>query len=157
MIELIETAKINAWANEQFRTHLKEKFDELKDKETPYGSFGELVYHIPISIYFWFKRMGIFDFEMKQYAQLESIQELLDNWEMIDQKYVEYLNSVKDDSISLSYTTSKGKEFSIPLKNLVIQLNNHSYHHRGHIGYFARLNGIFLPSTDALVYYRTFG
>ncbi|MFV2015127.1 MAG: DinB family protein [Candidatus Heimdallarchaeota archaeon] len=160
MIEtLIEKVKINQWANSLFREHLKDKFDELKTLETPYGNFGELVYHISGAVYFWFKRFGKFDFEIKRMNEITSTHELFSQWEVIDQKFVEFISSV-DDSESrqkLSYITSKGKKFEIELDKIVLQLNNHSYYHRGQIAYFSRLNGIFLPQTDALVFFRTNG
>ena len=65
MLALVDYAKQNQWANSIFRESLKDDFDKFKDLETPYGTFAELVYHIPQSVYFWFKRTGKFHFEIK--------------------------------------------------------------------------------------------
>lgn len=156
MVEsLIEIAKINQWANSLFRENLKENFEHLKTLETPYGSFGEIVYHLFGSVYFWLRRTGKFDFDIKRYQDISNTDELFSLWELVDKSFVEFLEKVEDKNSILKYVTSKGDKNEIVLNDLVTQLNNHSYYHRGQIAYFSRLNGSKLPQTDALVYYRT--
>lgn len=154
---LVKKAEIIQWANTTFREHLKDKFEDLKDLDTPYGTFGELVFHVSGAIYFWFSRFGIFDFTIKKMDDLTSTEEFFTQWEFIDEKFCEYLKSIDESESSkkLSFTTSKGSLFEIALENIVLQLYSHSYYHRGHIAYFCRLNNIKLPQTDALVYLRT--
>ena len=154
MLTLVDYAKQNHWANSVFRQALKDDFDKFKDEKTPYGTFAELVYHIPSSVYFWFKRTGKFHFEIKKLQEMTDVNNLFSMWENIDQEWINCLIN-EDPNTILRYTTSKGKEYEITLDKLVNQLNNHQYYHRGHIAYFSRLNGKILPQTDALVYYRT--
>lgn len=136
---------------------MKKNFNELKSLETPYGKFGELVFHVSGAIYFWFKRFRIFDFDIKKMDELTTTEEFFSQWAFIDQMFLEYLSSLNDSESSkiLNFTTSKGTKFEIALDDIVLQLNNHSYYHRGHIAFFCRLNNIILPQTDALVYFRT--
>lgn len=152
----LRLAKITQWANSQFREALKEYFDTWRSLDTPYGTFGELCYHIFSAVYFWFKRTGHFDFNIKPIHELNQ-EDFFSLWEFVDSKYVELISSFEASAsdIKLGYTTSKGKKFEIPAKDLVLQLYSHGYNHRAHIAYFTRLQGKKMPQTDALVYYRT--
>jgi len=152
----LRLVKITQWANALFREALKDNFDTWRSLETPYGTFGELCYHVFGAVYFWFRRTGHFDFNIKPVHELNR-EEFFSVWKMVDAEFVDLIArfDASDPDINVSYTTSKGKRFEIPAKDLVIQLYSHGYNHRAHIAYFTRLQGEKMPQTDALVYYRT--
>lgn len=154
MLSLVEYAKQNQWANNQFMDALTEDFNTFENMKTPYGTFSELVYHIPGSTYFWFRRTGKFTFIIKRLEEMEGVDDLFAMWKKVDQEWINYLQNEDPNSV-LTYTTSKGKKYEVSLVKMVNQLNNHQYYHRGHIAYFCRLNGKILPPTDALIYYRS--
>ena len=157
--EQLELARINAWANKKIRESLQTSFDELKDVETPYGTFQELVYHIPTAIYFWLKRIGCAQYDLLPKEQVKSVEELFNQWEITDQALITFVEQMeaenKPANHKFKYKTSKGLEFEITLELILLQLNNHGSYHRGQLAYIVRSNNKpGLPATDALVYYR---
>ena len=80
-------------------------------------------------------------------------------WELTDQKFVEIIEKMEKENLTpdhiFKYKNKNGEMSEITLKNIVLQLNNHSYYHRGQIGFAVRLqNKTPLPQTDAIVYFR---
>ncbi len=155
----VEILAINAWANKKFRESLKESYNDLKLVATPYGNFQELVYHLFGAIYFWMKRTGYADFEIKPLKDIQSTEEMFQTWELVDQKFLQVIQKMKSSNFgsdhTFKYKTAKGDELEITIEHMVLQLNNHSYYHRGQIAYIVRTqNKKPMPQTDAAVYFR---
>ena len=155
----LELVKINAWANKKFRESLKEYYSELQSFNTPYGTFHQLVYHLFGAIYVWSKRIGYADFEIKPLDDLKTMDDMFKAWELTDQKFVEIIEKMEKENLTpdhiFKYKNKNGEMSEITLKNIVLQLNNHSYYHRGQIGFAVRLqNKTPLHQTDANVYFR---
>lgn len=155
----LELLTINAWANKKFRESLKESYNDLKDVATPYGNFQELIFHLFGAVYFWMKRIGYADFEIKTLKDSPSTDELFQTWELVDQKFIEAVKKMQASNFGpehiFKYKTSKGLEFQTTIDHMILQLNNHCYYHRGQIAYIVReQHKTPMPQTDAIVYFR---
>lgn len=157
----LELSKINTWANKRIRDSLKESFtfDELQSITTPYGTLAELIFHVFGAVSLWLKRLGISVEGFKRINQIASIDELFSLWEAVDNKYNEFIEQLNQNNTSpnylFKYKNAKGEDLEIPVNEMVFQLHNHSYYHRGQIAYVVRANNKNpLPGTDSIIYYR---
>jgi len=123
---LIDTFQFNDLMNRK----LLEKIKLLPDKKECVRYFSHLIN----SQMKWMARIVQYpnDPKMDWWDPLYSFDELEGEWNQSLQVWIEYLNSKTED----------GGHWSAPQKDIVLQLNYHSIHHRAQIQLFIRQQGI---------------
>ncbi len=78
------------------------------------------------------------------------ISELEGKWDLSLTSWVGYLESIKDEDVldEIRFTGDNGASFGALIKDIGIQLNNHSVHHRAQICYLMRKQNIEPPFVE---------
>jgi len=135
---LIDTFQFNDLMNRK----LLEKIKLLPDKKESVRYFSHLIN----SQKKWMARIVQYpnDPKMDWWDPLYSFDELEGEWNQSLQVWIEYLNSKTEEELfnETKFIGYDGGHWSAPLKDIVLQLNYHSIHHRAQIQLFIRQQGI---------------
>ena len=126
---LIDTFQYNDYANKL----VLEKIKQLSEKEDAIRYFSHLIN----SQNKWLKRIEVYphdpnlDWREPAYA----LEELESKWKESLQRWIDLLNSISEEDLYLEkkFIGYDGAHWSVPLKDIALQLNYHSIHHRAQI------------------------
>lgn len=167
----------NLWANHRMFSTLEKLSDQQFTSVMPssFPSIQESVTHILAAEWIWLKRwtgaspratvsdtttasamhsaLSNGGVALDSIATLSGLREFAD---AIEQQRQRYLGTLKEDSLSarLNYTDMGGKEFSMPLVQLLQHVVNHGTYHRGQVTTLLRQLGAETISLDLLFFYR---
>lgn len=134
---LIETFEFNSLMNKK----LLEKIKKLPDKEECIRFFSHLIN----SQKKWMARIVQYpkDPEMDWWDPVYPFNKLEEEWDESLKEWIDYLNSKTEDELfeEAKFIGYDGGEWSAPLKDIALQLNYHSIHHRAQMQLFIRLQG----------------
>jgi len=135
---LIETFEFNSLMNKK----LLEKIKELPDKEESIRFFSHLIN----SQKKWMTRIIQYpkDSEMDWWEPSYSFDELEEKWNESLKEWTKYLNSKTEEELfnEVKFIGYDRGHWSAPLKDIALQLNYHSIHHRAQIQLFIRQQGL---------------
>jgi len=135
---LIETFEFNSLMNRK----LLEKIKELPDKEEPIRFFSHLIN----SQKKWMARIIQYpeNPEMDWWDPVYPLSKLEEEWNKSLMEWLEYLNGKTENELfeEAKFVGYDGEKWSAPLKDIALQLNYHSIHHRAQIQLFIRQQGI---------------
>jgi len=142
---LCNTFKYNDWANRK----LLEVILTLPEKQEAIKLFSHLI----TSQDKWFNRIRaeVNDKELAWFGPVFDEKELQDNWSKSIFNWINFLE--KNSSVEIeNYIEFKkagdGKSIRVKIKNVMLQLNYHSIHHRAQINSLISKQGIKPPQTD---------
>lgn len=77
-------------------------------------------------------------------------------WMTSLQVWLDFLETAQEEDLArvVEYQSTEGPKFSSTLQEIVVQLNNHSVHHRAQIARLVRQQGQVPPQTDYIFYTR---
>jgi uncharacterized damage-inducible protein DinB len=145
---LIDFFKYNDWANRK----LMDAFKQLPDNNEPI----KLISHMIAAQDKWLNRITgatddkAFDWQ----GQAFPLDQLHDHWAESAGKWISLLEQLEETEITNLITfqrPSDGKKFGASIKDIALQLNYHSIHHRAQINRLFREQGHTAPSTDYIV------
>ncbi len=135
---LIETFEFNSLMNRK----LLEKIKELSDKEESIRFFSHLIN----SQKKWMGRIVQYpkDPEMDWWDPVYSFNKLEEEWNKSLKEWIDYLNSKTEEELfnEAKFIGYDGGEWTAPLKDIALQLNYHSIHHRAQMQLFIRQQGL---------------
>lgn len=142
---LLETFRYNDWANKQ----LLQAILLLKEKDESIRLFSHLIN----SQDKWFNRITkeIDDKELRWFGEIYSETELNNQWEKSVNCWIAYLERMEEAALE-NYIEFKradnNRTIRVKIKNVMLQLNYHSVHHRAQINSLVSRQGIKPPQTD---------
>lgn len=135
---LIETFNYNDYANKL----VLEKIKQLSDKRETIRLFSHLIN----SQNKWLKRIEVYpqDPKMDWWEPVYELDKLESKWKESLQQWTEFLNSISEEQL---YSQKKfigfdDAHWSVPLKDIALQLNYHSIHHRAQMQAIIRQQGL---------------
>jgi uncharacterized damage-inducible protein DinB len=162
----------NLWANRRMFSVLDKLSDEQFSSviQSSFPSIQESVAHILGAEWLWLMRWngtspradGPFDLknlmqkhgvEVEMLSTVSGLRSFADSLEQERQKFLRTLN---DDTLHalMRYNGTDGKEFSMPLVQLLQHVVNHGTYHRGQVTTLLRQVGAETVSLDLLFFYR---
>ena len=146
----IHLFKYNDWATRNTANSLKglEKKDER---------LGDLLSHIVSAQKLWLNRALEREILVKPWDKL-SVQECISQSTSVTAEWVNMLENFTDKDLDkrIKYTNTKGEKFINTIRDIVIQVINHSTYHRAQIAQKIRALGEIPAVTDYIVYQRQF-
>jgi uncharacterized damage-inducible protein DinB len=135
---LIDTFNYNDWANKK----LLQKIGQLPDKSEAIRFFSHLIN----SQNKWLKRIQLYprDPKMDWWEPVYPLAELESKWNESLQKWTDLLQSLEENELDeeKKFIGFDGGHWSVPLKDIALQLNYHSIHHRAQIQTIIRQQGL---------------
>jgi uncharacterized damage-inducible protein DinB len=147
---LIDTFRYNDWANRQ-------SLDMINRMSQPDEAI-RLFCHLITSQNKWMARINA-DPNEPQMAWFESpfpYDELEARWERSLGDWVQFLEKAPEEELAreVHYTAGDGNPYTSPVRDVALQLNYHSIHHRAQISQLARAQGLEPPFVDYIGYAR---
>lgn len=135
---ILETFRFNDEMNKQ----MLKKIKELSDKEESIKYFSHLIN----SQIKWLARIKEFpaDPKLDWWLPVYPEQELEERWNKSLQDWLDFLNSKSEDDLNkvTDFIGFDGTHFVCQLKDIALQLNYHSIHHRAQMQLIIRKQGI---------------
>lgn len=135
---LTDTFRYNDFAN----TKLVEKIRLLPDKTEAI----KLVSHLANCQYKWMARItgDPRAVEMSWWEPVYVIDDLIPEWKKSLQPWIDYINAHSDEALSreVTFTGFDGGTWAASPKDIALQLNYHSIHHRAQIQTIIRSQGL---------------
>lgn len=135
---LIDTFMFNDQANKK----ILEKIKILPEKEMSIKFFSHLIN----SQKYWLARINMYPAapQMDWWEPLYDLNDLENEWGKSLESWLEYLEGKTDEQIFevRKFIGYDGSTFSAPLKDIALQLNYHSIHHRAQIQTLIRQQGL---------------
>ena len=142
---LIDFFKYNDWANRQLIDSIK----KLPDQDES----ARLVSHIIASHKKWLNRITR-EFDDKTLAWFDTplpVDQLDEQWRECIVKWIGFLEKAQDSQLAndlIFQRPSDGKRISVKIRDVILQINYHSIHHRAQIYRIIRQQGQTPPATD---------
>jgi uncharacterized damage-inducible protein DinB len=138
---LISTFKFNDWANRQ----VLEKIKEMPDKEEAVRLFSHLI----TSQNKWMARINNDpnQSKMQWFETPYDLAELEAKWTQSINTWMKFLESSREDELNkeVRYTAVNGIDYGSTIKDMALQLNYHSIHHRAQICLLMRKQDVAPP------------
>ena len=135
---LIDTFLFNDRSNKM----VLEKIKQLPDKTEAIRFFSHLVN----SQNKWLKRIQVYpeDPKMNWWEPTYQLEELESKWNESLQQWIDFLNGLSEDELyeEKKFIGYDGAHWSVTLKDIALQLNYHSIHHRAQIQTIIRKQGL---------------
>ena len=145
---LVDTFMYNDYANKLVLSKIK----QLPDKEDAVRFFSHLIN----SQNKWLKRIEVYpqDPLMDWWQPVYQLNELESKWNESLRLWIGYLNSVSEEELfaDKNFIGFDRAHWAVPLKDIALQLNYHSIHHRAQIQTIIRQQGL---EPDFIDYIRT--
>ena len=94
----------------------------------------------------WLKRIELYpnDPKMDWWEPAYSLEELEPKWNESLKRWIDFLNSLSENDLyeERKFIGYDGTHWSVPLKDIALQLNYHSIHHRAQIQTIIRKQGL---------------
>ena len=128
--------------NDRSNKMVLEKIKELTDKTEAIRFFSHLIN----SQNKWLKRIQVYpqDPKMDWWEPTYQLEELESKWNESLQQWIDFLNGLSEDELyeEKKFIGYDGAHWSVPLKDIALQLNYHSIHHRAQIQTIIRKQGL---------------
>lgn len=156
--EFLELAYYQKWANDRFRTNLKNvEFAKLVENTMPYGSIRSMVVHILGAVELWLKRLeGISLPSIRSDEDYKDWQSLEKDWVEMDEKLIDVVKNLDEKGFSnrIKYVSTEGSHLETTMMNMLIQLlTHHQSYHRGQIAMTIRQNNLPPIQESDFIYY----
>ena len=135
---LIDTFLFNDQANKK----LLEKIKLLPEKKEAIRFFSHLIN----SQNKWLKRIIVFpeDPKMDWWEPVYELDKLEEEWDKSVKAWIEFISDHPDEKLDMDrrFVGYDGANWTVPLKDIALQLNYHSIHHRAQIQMLIRQQGL---------------
>lgn len=137
--DLIIQFEYNYWATQKILAAAQKLHQrDLVDEEVhSYGSILGLLTHLFNAEAMWLQRCrdGVSVAGMRYETPCESLQELNAAWQIEEQAFLNYLNSLNEKELDrlVQYKGFSGREFSNTLWHILMQIINHGTSHRAEL------------------------
>lgn len=128
-----------------------------KDRGSSHGGIKGTLLHIFRADALWFSRVAGEPFaKISDIVVPDSLEALELEWMKLLDRWAKWVGQLQPNQfgIEIGYTNSEGVSYRTPLWQIVMQVVNHSTHHRGQVVAMLRQAGAKAPATDLIIYYR---
>jgi uncharacterized damage-inducible protein DinB len=141
---LLDTFRYNDWANRQ----VLEKILELAEPQEAARLFSHLIN----SQDKWMARIeeNPNEAQLSWFEPIYPLAELADQWQRSLSRWLNFLEQLTEAELEreVAYTAADTKRYSSRLREIALQLNYHSIHHRAQMSLLIRKQGIEPPFID---------
>ena len=125
------------------------------DMKSSHGSVRDTLAHILAAEWIWLERWnGVSPKALLNPSAFPTVDALRERWSEVERGYNEFIERVTDDSLDkvITYTNTKGEDWSYPLVQMLQHVMNHSSYHRGQVTTMLRQLGEKGVTVDLLVF-----
>ena len=147
----IHLFKYNDWATRLCIESIKKPKKKIDKAE-------ELLSHIISAQRIWLNRILGKDIQLDPWDK-HSLEECMQLSTEITAEWINYLEGMGDTDVDkrIEYKNTKGDKFSNAIKDMIVQVINHSTYHRAQIAMLVRQAGGEPAKTDYIIYQRSLG
>jgi len=152
----LDFARYSVWANTQLANDLLKLDDDLFTREvkSSFNTIGQTIKHIWFAQEGWLSRLKGSEWDTSKISNFKGDNtDLIKEWLASAVRFEEFASRV-DLNLEIPFH-HKGKHFSIPSKEIILTVCNHSTYHRGQIVTMMRTIGITeITQTDYIEWVR---
>jgi uncharacterized damage-inducible protein DinB len=142
---LIDTFRYNDWANRRLLDGIK----HLTDQEESIKLFSHLI----SAQNKWMNRISkqLEDKSLSWFGESLPLALLEDEWDRSINEWIGYMEKLSDEELDFEVEFTRitdGQKMGVKLKDIALQLNYHSIHHRAQINKLMSQQGQAVPATD---------
>ncbi len=147
----------NHWANARILGDASKLTpDEFtRDLQSSHRSVRDTLVHILAAEWIWLERWnGVSPKALLPSNDFPTVESLETRWAKIQSGYAQFINGMTDESIAtvITYTNTRGEDWSYPLGQMLQHVMNHSSYHRGQVITMLRQLGAGVNPVDLLVF-----
>jgi uncharacterized damage-inducible protein DinB len=147
----------NYWANTRVIDAVSKLSEEqfVRDLQSSHRSVRDTMAHILAAEWIWLERWkGVSPKALLNPADFPSIDSLKSRWAEVERDYLSFIKGVRDESLEkvITYTNTRGEEWSYPFWQMFQHVMNHSTYHRGQVVTMLRQLGAEVNAVDLLIY-----
>lgn len=147
----------NRWANARVLDAVSKLTPEqfTRDLQSSHRSVRDTLAHILAAEWIWLERWkAVSPKALLTPTDFQTVESLATRWAKVERGYVEFINGITDESLAevITYTNTKGEEWTYPLGRMMQHVMNHSSYHRGQVATMLRQLGASVNPVDLLVF-----
>jgi len=147
----------NRWANARVLDAVSKLTSEQfsRDLQSSHRSVRDTLAHILAAEWIWLERWkGVSPKALLIPSEFPTVESLKTRWAVVEGDYAEFINGVTDGSLAtvITYTNTRGEEWTYPLGQMLQHVMNHSSYHRGQVTTMLRQLGAEVNPVDLLVF-----
>lgn len=156
---LCEIYRYSYWANKRILKAAEGLTEEqlFRDLGHSWGSVHGMLLHITNAEWIWLRRwQGISPTQFPDAEEFPTLEALRSRWSDIEREMFAFLNTQNEEDLSreVSYTSTVGKRFTMPLIQMMLHVPNHGTHHRGELAAMLTALGMEHEENDMLYYFQ---
>ena len=149
--------KYNHWANTTVLDSVSKLTQEqlLKDLHSSHRSVRDTLAHILAAEWIWLERWkGTSPAALLDPADFPTVESVRTRLSKVESECAEFLDGLTDQSLTeaVTYTNTKGEQWTYGLGQMLQHVANHSSYHRGQVVTMLRQLGAKAPPIDLLVF-----
>jgi len=149
--------KYNRWANATVLDAVSKLTPEefARDLQSSHSSVRDTLAHILAAEWIWLERWkGLSPNALLIPTEFSTVEALATRWAKVEEGYGEFIGGITDESLAtmITYTNTKGEEWTYPLGRMMQHVMNHSTYHRGQVATLLRQLGADVNPVDLLVF-----
>lgn len=139
----------NAWANSKM-------LEAVSGLESPPEKIVDRINHIAAAQEVWLSRILGSDDDTQEIHPAHSWETAKNRLDESSEEWTEFIKTMEEDHFSEPhlYKNSRGRLFKNDIKDILVQVVNHSTHHRGQVNLLLREHGAGPPRVDFIFYSR---
>jgi len=149
--------KYNNWANDRMLDCASKLTTEqfTTDLQSSHRSVRDTLAHILAAEWIWLERWkGTSPPSLLNPTDFPSVESLETRWRQVEADYAAFVGTLTDESLGaqITYTNTKGEQWTYPLGQMLQHVMNHSTYHRGQVTTMLRQLGASVNPVDLLVF-----
>lgn len=147
----------NRWANARILDDVSKLSPEqfTMDLKSSHSSVRDTLAHILAAEWIWLERWkGVSPKALLSPAEFPTVESLVARWAQLEEDYARFIRGLTDESLAtvITYTNTRGENWSYPLSQMLQHVGNHSSYHRGQVVTMLRQLGADVNPVDLLVF-----
>lgn len=147
----------NRWANDRVLDAVSKLTPEqfTKDLQSSHGSVRDTVAHILAAEWIWLERWkGVSPGALLDPSDFPTVDAVRTRLSTVESECAQFIDGLTDQSLgaAITYTNTRGEQWTYPLGHMLQHVANHSSYHRGQVVTLLRQLGADVNPVDLLVY-----
>lgn len=147
----------NRWANDRVLDAVSKLTPEqfTKDLQSSHGSVRDTVAHILAAEWIWLERWkGVSPGALLDPSDFPTVDAVRTRLSTVESECAQFIDGLTDQSLGapITYTNTRGEQWTYPLGRMLQHVANHSSYHRGQVVTLLRQLGADVNPVDLLVY-----
>ncbi len=147
----------NRWANATVLDAVSKLTPEqfVRDLQSSHSSVRDTLAHNLAAEWIWLERWkGVSPKGLLSSSDFPTVESLATRWAEVEKGYAEFIGKITDESLAtqITYTNTRGEQWTYPLGRMIQHVMNHSTYHRGQVTTLLRQLGAEVKPVDLLVF-----